>query len=95
MLPTSLAVALATVAMTLSPALLLFWSWRRGYFRNLDAQSLVIFEAEDLQIARPWESAADQLTREVAFGTPLTPQAGEWGGADRRVVRARGPERTA
>jgi len=91
-LPTSLAVALATIAMTLVPALLLFWSWRRGLFRDLDAQSRVIFEPRDMRLDRPWESPADRLTREVAFGPLLTPRAGEWGGAERRVARASVPE---
>ncbi len=81
MLPTSLAVVIATVAMTLVPALLLFWSWRRGFFHDLDAQSRVIFDERDCRVTRPWESPADQLTREVAFGPPAEPRPGEWGDA--------------
>lgn len=81
MLPTSLAVAIATVAMTLVPALVLFWAWRRGYFRDLEAQSRVIFEPRDWRLERPWESPAEALTREVAFGPPEPPGPGEWGGA--------------
>lgn len=91
MLPTSLAVALATIAMTLAPALLLFWSWRRGLFRDMEGQSRVIFEPRDMQLDRPWESPPDRLTREVAYGRLLTPSAGEWGGADRRVPPAEDP----
>lgn len=81
MLPTSLAVALATIAMTLVPALVLVWAWRRGFFRDLDAQSRVIFEPRDWRVERPWESPADRLTREVAYGPPLPPSPGEWGDA--------------
>jgi hypothetical protein len=55
-LPTSLVVAIATVAMTLIPAVLLFWAWRRGLFRDLDTQSRVIFDARDWRVERPWES---------------------------------------
>jgi nitrogen fixation-related uncharacterized protein len=78
-LPTSLAVVLATVALTLVPALLLFWGWRRGFFSDLDAQSRVIFDPGDLATERPWESPAEQLTREVAYGPPRAPTPGEWG----------------
>ena len=50
MLPTSLVVAIATVAMTLIPALLLLWAWRRGFFRDLEAQSRVIFDERDWRV---------------------------------------------
>ena len=83
MLPTSLAVVIATVAMTLVPALLLFWAWRRGYFSDLEAQSRIIFDPRDWRLERPWESATDRLTREVAYGPSEPPSPGEWGGADR------------
>lgn len=83
MLPTSLVVAIATVAMTLIPALLLLWAWRRGLFRDLDAQSRVIFEERDWRVVRPWESERDRLAREVAFGPAEPARPGEWGGADR------------
>lgn len=79
MLPTSLAVVLATVAFTLVPALVLFWGWRRGFFSNLDAQSRVIFDERDWRVDRPWESAADRLTREVAYGELVPARPGEWG----------------
>lgn len=82
MLPTSLAVVLATAAMTLVPVLVLAWGWRRGFFRDLDAQSRVIFEPRDWRVERPWESPAERLTREVAYGAPLAPRPGEWGGAE-------------
>ena len=92
MLPTSLAVALATIAMTLAPALLLFWSWRRGYFRDMDAQSRTIFEPRDMRLDRPWESPPDRLTREVAFGGLLSPRGGEWGGAECHEMDAAEPQ---
>jgi nitrogen fixation-related uncharacterized protein len=82
-LPTSLMVAIATVAMTLIPALLLFWAWRRGLFRDLETQSRVIFDARDWRVERPWESATDRLAREMTWGPPEPAEPGEWGGADR------------
>jgi nitrogen fixation-related uncharacterized protein len=95
-LPTSLAVALATVAMTLVPALVLLWGWKRGFFRDLDAQSRIIFEPRDWRLERPWESATERLTREVAFGAPESPAPGEWGGAERDAgVAAHREERVA
>jgi nitrogen fixation-related uncharacterized protein len=80
-LPTSLVVAIATVAMTLIPALLLLWAWRRGLFRDLDAQSRIIFDERDWRVERPWESDAERLTREAAFGPAEPARPGEWGGA--------------
>lgn len=82
MLPTSLVVAIATVAMTLIPALLLLWAWRRGLFRDLEAQSRVIFDERDWRVVRPWESRAERQARDVAFGPPEPARPGEWGGAD-------------
>jgi nitrogen fixation-related uncharacterized protein len=80
-LPTSLVVAIVTVVMTLIPALLLFWAWRRGLFRDLEAQSRVIFEPRDWTVSRPWESGEEQLFRELTYGGPAEPEPGEWGGA--------------
>ena len=93
MLPTSLAVVLATAAMTLVPALLLAWAWRRGFFRDLGAQSRVIFEPRDWRVERPWEGPAERLTREVAHGPLVTPAPGEWGGAERGTDARAGAER--
>lgn len=81
MLPTSVVVAIVTVAMTLLPALLLTWAWRRGLFRDLEGQSRVIFEERDWKLRRPWESLEDQLARELTFGRAVEPKPGEWGGA--------------
>lgn len=82
MLPTSLVIAIVTVAMTLVPALLLFWAWRRGLFRDLETQARVIFEPRDWRIRRSWETPEDQLARELTFGRPVEPGPGEWGGAE-------------
>ena len=79
MLPTSIAIVLATVALTLAPALVLAWAWRRGHLRHLEAQSRIIFEPRDWRVERPWESPAERLTREVAYGELVPPVPGEWG----------------
>lgn len=81
MLPTSLSVVIATMGMTLVPALLLFWSWRRGLFHDLDGQSRVIFEERDWRVERPWESAGDRLARDMTFGPLEAARPGEWGDA--------------
>jgi hypothetical protein len=80
-LPTSLVVAIVTVAMTLVPAVVLFWAWRRGLFSDLEAQSRVIFEPRDWRVRRAWEGGADRLDRELRYGEPVEPEPGEWGDA--------------
>ena len=79
--PSSLPVIILTALFSLLPALILFWAYRRGYFRDLDAQSRIILEPRDMQLERPWESSVDRLTREVAHGPLVEPDPGEWGGA--------------
>ena len=81
MIPSSLPVIVATAALTLIAALFLAWGWRRGYFRNLDAQARVIFEPRDWQLERPWETPVQRLQREAAYGEVIPPERGEWGGA--------------
>jgi nitrogen fixation-related uncharacterized protein len=80
-LPTSLVVAIATVAMTLIPALLLIWAWRRGLFQDLEAQSRIILDEHDCRVERPWESPAERIERETAFGPAEPARPGEWGGS--------------
>ena len=81
MIPSSLAVIVATAALTLLAAAVLAWAWWRGYFDDLDAQSRVIFEPRDWRLERPWESPVDRLERETIHGAPIAPAPGEWGGA--------------
>ena len=81
MIPSSLAVIVATAALTLLAAAMLAWAWWRGYFDDLDAQSRVIFEPRDWRLERPWESPVDRLERETTYGAPIAPAPGEWGGA--------------
>jgi nitrogen fixation-related uncharacterized protein len=81
MLPSSIIIIAATALLTAGAALLLFWAWSRGYFRDFDAQSRVIFDARDYRVARPWESDTDRAERRHRHGPPVEPRAGEWGGA--------------
>lgn len=81
MIPSSLPVIVATAALTILAALVLAWGWWRGYFNNLDAQARVIFEPRDWRVERPWETPIQRLQRESAFGDPVEPLPGEWGGA--------------
>lgn len=81
MIPSSLAVIVATAALTLLAALVLLWAWSRGFFDDLDAQARVIFEPDDWRIARPWETAAQRRERAAEHGPPLPPDRGQWGGA--------------
>lgn len=81
MIPSSLPVIVATAALTLLAAFVLAWGFWRGFFRDLDAQSRVIFEPDDFRIERPWETPVERLERETRYGAPVTPAPGEWGGA--------------
>lgn len=81
MIPSSLPVIVATAALTLLAAAVLAWGWRRGFFRDLDAQARVIFEPRDWRLERPWETPVQRLQREVTYGEALPPERGEWGGA--------------
>lgn len=81
MVPSSVPVIIFTALFSLVPALVMFWAWRSGFFRDLSAQSRVILEERDLRLERPWESAVDRLTREVDHGPSEHPAPGEWGGS--------------
>jgi hypothetical protein len=97
MLPSSVAIVVATALFTLGAAALLFWAWRRGFLRDIDAQSRVIFDPRDMRVARPWETPVQRLRREAAFGDLVPATPGEWGGATgpdigREAARDAAPE---
>ena len=81
MIPSSLVVILATFAIGALALTAFVWAWRRRMFHDLDAQSRVIFEPDDLRLARRWETPAQRIEREITYGAPLPPRRGEWGGA--------------
>ena len=81
MIPSSVPVIIATAALTLLAAVVLAWGFWRGYFRDLDAQSRVIFEPQDLRLERPGESPVERLERGTMHGELVAPRPGEWGGA--------------
>jgi hypothetical protein len=97
MLPSSVAIIVATALFTLGAALVLLWAWRRGFLRNWDAQSRVIFEPRDFLVERPWETPVQRLRREAAFGDLVPAAPGEWGdgAAPRPLDAARAPEARA
>jgi nitrogen fixation-related uncharacterized protein len=80
-IPSSLVVVLATLATGVLALTAFVWAWWRGLFHDLDAQSRVIFEPDDLRLSRQWETPAQRVERENAYGAPLAPRRGEWGGA--------------
>ena len=81
MIPTSLPVIVATALFTLLAVAALAWAWRRGFLDDLAAQSRIIFEDDDLQYDRPWETPAEKLERETDYGAVRQPPPGMWGGA--------------
>jgi hypothetical protein len=80
-LPTSLAITVLTALLTLGAVALFAWAWWRGCFRDFEGQARVIFEPRDWRLERPWESPAERLAREAAYGPAQDPAPGEWGGA--------------
>jgi hypothetical protein len=80
-IPSSLPIILATVALTAFAVAALAWAWSRGFLDNLEAQSRVIFEPDDFRTARPWETTGQRIEREAAYGLPIAAEPGEWGGA--------------
>jgi nitrogen fixation-related uncharacterized protein len=80
-IPSSLTVILATLALGVVALTAFIVAWWCGHFRDLDAQARVIFDSRELRFVRPWETSAQRLEREVTYGAPLTGERGEWGGA--------------
>ena len=80
-IPSSVPVIIVTAALTLLGAVVLGWAYWRGLFRDLEAQSRVIFEPKDFRLERPWETPVDRLERETMHGDLVAPSPGEWGGA--------------
>ena len=81
MIPSSLPVIIATALFTLFAVAALAWAWRRGFLDDLAAQSRVIFDDDDMRLARPWETPGEQLEREAAYGELKQAPPGSWGGA--------------
>jgi len=81
MFPSSLAVVLTGLLMGGVALAAFYWAWRRGCFRDLEAQSRIILDDRDYRLHRPWESPEQRLDRELHYGTLEPPGPGEWGGA--------------
>ncbi len=81
MLPASLIVILGALVMGFAALGAFYWAWRRGHFDHLEAQAHVIFEERDYRLERPWEDEAQREARRQAYGEPIAPEPGEWGGA--------------
>lgn len=81
MLPSSVAIVVASALLTVLAVGAFAFAWRRGHFRDLEAQGRVILEPRDLRLLRPWESPVQRLERESAYGPGEAPPPGEWGGA--------------
>ena len=79
MFPSSLVVAVTGLALGLLAFCAFAWAWRRGHFGHLGRQSRVIFEARDLRLERPWETATQRAERELEYGALETAAPGEWG----------------
>ena len=80
MIPSSLTVILATLALGVVALAAFIVAWLRGHFRDFDTQARVIFDSRDLRFMRPWETPAQRLDREAMYGAPVPGERGEWGG---------------
>ena len=70
MIPSSLTVILATLALGAAALAAFIVAWWRGHFRDIDAQARVIFDSRDLRFVRPWEtSARRRATAGLMFGS--------------------------
>jgi cbb3-type cytochrome oxidase maturation protein len=55
----------------------LLWALVAGHFDQLDANAFLIFDEEDLNAIRPWETHTQRRERIRHYGSPLNAQP-EW-----------------
>jgi len=79
MFPSSLVVVLTGLGFGLLALAAFAWGWRRGQYRDLSAQARVIFDARDMRLDRPWETAQQRAERAREFGALEPAPPGEWG----------------
>jgi cbb3-type cytochrome oxidase maturation protein len=83
MLPSSLTVTLAITILGLLTVAAFVWAWRRGQFERIDRQALLPLDDDDMNVARPWETASQRAERVEEFGPPQPVRVrGAWGGAE-------------
>lgn len=58
------------------------WAARHGHFHDIERQARLPLEERDLRLAHPWETPEQAEARREAWGEPLAPEPGEWGGAE-------------
>ncbi|MFN7145650.1 MAG: hypothetical protein ACK4YP_17875 [Myxococcota bacterium] len=69
-------------ALALAAAIVLFVvAWARGAFDVGPEAAMEPLDAEDLRLARPWETPTQAAERVARHGPPVAPAPGEWGGA--------------
>lgn len=73
-------VVLFTLVIGIAGLVLLAWAFRAGQLDKVNEQGWLALDERDRRLARPWESEADRSARERAYGPPVPPEAGEWGG---------------
>lgn len=57
---------------------LLLWSAKNGHFDHPDLTALVIFDGEELQQSRPWETSEQARDRISSYGLPLIASDEQW-----------------
>jgi hypothetical protein len=80
MLSPSLALVLLVVGTGLVAVAVLVYAFLRGWIDEdaIERQRIAIFDAEDLQAERPWETPAQRAERVRLYGPPLAaPRTGD------------------
>ena len=73
-------VILATLGLGILTFVFFLWAFFSGHFDDLDAQAVVILDEHDLRLEREWESEREKAERVRAYGAPVVPEPGEFGG---------------
>ncbi len=80
MLPSSLTVTLSIAVLGLLSAGAFFWAWRTGQFDDIERQGMIPLDDDDMNVLRPWETAAQRTAREARYGPSRPADPSAWGG---------------
>jgi cbb3-type cytochrome oxidase maturation protein len=80
MLPSSLTVSLSITVLGLLSVVAFLWAWFSGQFDDIERQGMIPLDDDDMNVLRPWETAAQRAAREARFGPSRPAGPGAWGG---------------
>ncbi len=82
MFPSTLVLLIVVLAFMAGALVFFIWAARAGQLGDLDRQAMLPLDERDLRVSHPWETAEQAEARREAWGEPLPPEPGEWGGAE-------------